>query len=60
MMGIGHWCHTGLKKVKLMMKGSPKNCLGIATSGYLVNVEKVTLGQMEEWRKQYPEAFERV
>ena len=36
-----------------------KNCVGMATSGYLVEVEKVTVGQMEEWRKQYPEAFER-
>jgi molybdopterin guanine dinucleotide-containing S/N-oxide reductase-like protein len=32
---------------------------GQATSGYLVEVEKVTLGQMEEWKKQYPAAFER-
>jgi hypothetical protein len=22
-------------------------------------VEKVTMGQMEEWRQQYPDAFER-
>jgi trimethylamine-N-oxide reductase (cytochrome c) len=36
-----------------------KNAGGQATSGYLVEVEKVSMGQMEEWRKQYPEAFER-
>jgi len=36
-----------------------KHCAGIATSGFLVEVEKVTMGQMEEWRKQYPEAFEK-
>lgn len=36
-----------------------KNCVGMATSGYLVEVEKVTMAQMEEWRKQYPEAFEK-
>ena len=36
-----------------------KNCPGMATSGYLVEVEKVTAAQMEEWKKQYPEAFER-
>ncbi len=36
-----------------------KNAAGQATSGYLVEVEKVTLGQMEEWEKKYPEAFER-
>jgi anaerobic selenocysteine-containing dehydrogenase len=35
-----------------------KNAAGMATSGYLVEVEKVTMAQMEEWRKQYPEAFE--
>ena len=26
---------------------------------YLVEVEKVTMLQMEDWRKQYPEVFER-
>ncbi len=36
-----------------------KHCPGMATSGYLVEVEKVSMAQMEEWRKQYPEAFER-
>jgi len=34
-----------------------KNCPGMATSGYLVEAEKVTMGQMEEWKKQYPEAL---
>jgi molybdopterin guanine dinucleotide-containing S/N-oxide reductase-like protein len=36
-----------------------KNACGMATSGYLVEVEKVGMGQMEEWEKRYPEAFER-
>ena len=36
-----------------------KNCPGQATSSFLVEVEKVTPAQMEEWKKQYPEAFER-
>jgi len=36
-----------------------KHCGGEATSGYLVNVQKVTMSQMEEWKQQYPEAFER-
>jgi molybdopterin guanine dinucleotide-containing S/N-oxide reductase-like protein len=36
-----------------------KHAGGQATSGYLVEVEKVTLAQMEEWKKQYPDAFER-
>ena len=36
-----------------------KNCVGHTVSGYLVEVEKVTMAQMEKWKKQYPEAFER-
>jgi anaerobic selenocysteine-containing dehydrogenase len=36
-----------------------KNACGQATSGYLVEVEKVSLTEMEEWRQQYPEAFEK-
>jgi molybdopterin guanine dinucleotide-containing S/N-oxide reductase-like protein len=36
-----------------------KHCAGQATSGYLVEVEKVSMDEMEEWRKKYPEAFER-
>jgi molybdopterin guanine dinucleotide-containing S/N-oxide reductase-like protein len=36
-----------------------KNCAGEATSGFLVEVEKVTAAQMEKWKKQYPEAFAR-
>ena len=39
--------------------GTSQNCWGMATSGYLVEAEKVTMAQMEEWKKQYPEAFER-
>ena len=33
-----------------------RNCLGVATSGFLVDVEKVDL---EKLRNEYPEAFER-
>jgi trimethylamine-N-oxide reductase (cytochrome c) len=36
-----------------------KNCLGEATSGFLVNAQKVTCAEMEEWRKLYPDAFAR-
>jgi anaerobic selenocysteine-containing dehydrogenase len=36
-----------------------KNCVGQATSGYLVEVKKVTMAQMEDWREKYSEAFER-
>jgi anaerobic selenocysteine-containing dehydrogenase len=36
-----------------------KNCAGQATSGYLVEVEKLDMKQMQNWREKYPEAFER-
>ena len=36
-----------------------KNCVGQATSGYLVEVEKVAMIQMAEWKEKYPEAFEK-
>jgi trimethylamine-N-oxide reductase (cytochrome c) len=36
-----------------------KNCVGQATSGYLVNVAKVTGAEWDEWRAANPEAFAR-
>ncbi len=36
-----------------------RNAAGEATSGYLVEIEKVTATQIEDWRKQYPAAFNR-
>jgi len=36
-----------------------KNCLGMATSGFLVEVAKVTGAEMDQWRKNYPDAFAR-
>ncbi len=36
-----------------------KHAAGQATSGFLAEVERVTFGQMEEWRELYPEAFAR-
>jgi molybdopterin guanine dinucleotide-containing S/N-oxide reductase-like protein len=36
-----------------------KHCAGEATSGYLVEVEKVNNFEMDKWRKEYPEAFNR-
>lgn len=36
-----------------------KRASGMATSGYLVEVEKVSFAQMVEWRESYPKAFER-
>jgi trimethylamine-N-oxide reductase (cytochrome c) len=39
--------------------GTSKNCWGMATSGYLVEVAKVTDQQMAEWQQQYPDNFAR-
>ena len=36
-----------------------KNAPGQATSGFLVEVNKVSMAQIEEWRQQYPQAFEK-
>ena len=36
-----------------------KNSTGMATSGFLVEVEKVTDKEMEGWKRDYPEAFAR-
>lgn len=35
------------------------NCVGQATSGYLVQVERLSWEEMDRWRREYPEAFER-
>jgi trimethylamine-N-oxide reductase (cytochrome c) len=40
-------------------KTSSANATGDVSSGFLVELEKVTPNQMEEWKKAYPEAFER-
>jgi anaerobic selenocysteine-containing dehydrogenase len=37
-----------------------KNACGMAVSGFLVEVQKVTEQQMKEWEKSYPAAFERI
>jgi len=36
-----------------------KNCVGNVVQGYLVQVEKITGEEMDRWRREYPEAFER-
>ncbi len=40
--------------------GFSPNAPGLGCCGYLVELEKVTGEQMEEWRKNYREAFNRV
>ncbi|MBN1191197.1 MAG: molybdopterin-dependent oxidoreductase [Dehalococcoidales bacterium] len=39
--------------------GTSRNCWGMATSGFLVDVEKVTMSQIEDWKGRYPKAFSR-
>ena len=39
--------------------GTSQNCWGMATSGFLVDVQKVSMAEMEEWRQKYPDAFTR-
>ena len=36
-----------------------ENCVGQATSGYLVEIERLSGAQMSQWRQDYPEVFER-
>ena len=36
-----------------------KRCVGQTTSGYLVDVSRVTAELMDQWRQDYPEAFAR-
>jgi molybdopterin guanine dinucleotide-containing S/N-oxide reductase-like protein len=36
-----------------------KNCVGEATSGYLVDVQRVSGEEMDKWKREYPEAFEK-
>ena len=36
-----------------------ENTVGQATSGYLVQVERLKGEEMDQWRKEYPEAFAR-
>jgi anaerobic selenocysteine-containing dehydrogenase len=42
------------------INGISQNCWGMATSGFLVDVQKMTMAEMEEWREKYPEAFARA
>ncbi len=37
-----------------------KNCVGEATSGYLVEVAKLDKDEMSKWQEKYPEAFARA
>jgi trimethylamine-N-oxide reductase (cytochrome c) len=43
----------------LTPKGQSPHAWGLFVTGFLVEVEKVTGNQMDEWRKNYPDAFKR-
>jgi len=36
-----------------------KNCCGFAVTGYLVEVEKLEQAELDQWKRDYPEAFAR-
>jgi trimethylamine-N-oxide reductase (cytochrome c) len=36
-----------------------RHAAGQATTAFLVEVERVSMQQMDDWRREYPEAFER-
>ena len=36
-----------------------KHCKGFAVTGYLLEVEKLSQAEYDEWKEKYPEAFAR-
>ncbi len=40
-------------------KITSKNAVGNAVTGYLVQVERLSMAEMDQWRKDYPESFEK-
>ena len=56
----GYLDRGGANNLISPLNGISKNCWGMATSGYLVDVQKVTMAEMEAWREEYPEAFARA
>ena len=57
--GEGNLDRGGANNLLSPLNGISQNCWGMATSGFLVEVAKVTEAEMEEWKKKYPEAFAR-
>jgi molybdopterin guanine dinucleotide-containing S/N-oxide reductase-like protein len=55
----GYLDRGGANNLISPINGTSQNCWGMATSGYLVDVQKVSMAEMEEWREKYPEAFAR-
>ena len=40
-------------------KGVSKHCWGFAVTGYLVDAQKLETDEYDQWKKEYPESFER-
>jgi trimethylamine-N-oxide reductase (cytochrome c) len=58
--GDGDLDRGGANNLISPINGISQNCWGMATSGFLVDVAKVTMAEMEEWRDKFPEAFARA
>ena len=56
----GFFDRGGANNLISPVNGISQNCWGMATSGFLVDVAKLTMAEMEEWREKYPEAFARA
>jgi hypothetical protein len=56
----GFFDRGGANNLISPVNGISQNCWGMATSGFLVDVAKLTMAEMEEWREKYPDAFARA
>jgi len=36
-----------------------KNTVGNAVTGYLVQIERLSMAEMDRWRREYPESFDK-
>jgi trimethylamine-N-oxide reductase (cytochrome c) len=57
---VGEFDRGGVINTITPHKSTSKNATGMVCSSFLVEVEKVTPEMMDEWKKQYPEAFNRA
>jgi molybdopterin guanine dinucleotide-containing S/N-oxide reductase-like protein len=55
----GYLDRGGANNLISPINGVSANCWGMATSGFLVEVQKVTTAEMEGWKEKYPQAFAR-
>jgi trimethylamine-N-oxide reductase (cytochrome c) len=55
----GELCRGGTTNFISPQNGQSNNTVGHIVTGFLIDIEKVTGDQMQEWQRDYPEAFER-